>query len=424
MMRKIALIALCLAALPLAAQVKYEDYFTNNTLRFDYNRCGTAKTEQVSFQQLKQEGKWSGPRTRLIDPAAWGEYRVEVYDQATKKLVYSRGYAGLYSEWQTTEEAKTTNRCFYESVLIPYPKKPVSIQLFSRDRKTKLVKVFEYAVDPASYFISKEAGPTYKSYMVHDSGDPSVKADVVFLPDGFTADEMDKFRDAVKTFSKGLLDTPPFAAASDRFNCWLVEAPSAESGTDIPGKGVYKNTLLGTSFYTFDSERYNMTYDIKSVRDVAASVPYDIIIILVNSEKYGGGGVYNYYGCFTAFNKQSVGVFIHEFGHTFTWLADEYYTSDVAYQDYVDMTVEPIQPNVTNMVDFGKKWKKMIKPGTPVPTPRKPEFDGILGAYEGGLYTGKGIYSPMAKCKMNWLGDPFCPVCTATIKQMIDYYTK
>jgi hypothetical protein len=423
-MKKLFLVQMVFFALISQAQIKYEDYFTNNTLRFDYNRCGNATNDQIGFQQMKQEGKWSGPRTQLIDPFAWGEYRVELYDKATKKLIFSRGYAGLYSEWQSTAEAKLTSRCFYETVLVPFPKKPVTLQLYSRNRKTKLIKTFEYQIDPANYFISREAGPVYKSYMVHDSGDPSRKIDIAFIPDGFTAGEMDKFREAVKGFSKGLLDTPPFTAAVDQFNCWLVEAPSVESGTDIPAKGIYKNTLLGTGFYTFDSERYNMTFDIKSVRDVAANVPYDIIIILVNSEKYGGGGVYNYYGCFTAFNKQSIGVFVHEFGHTFTWLADEYYTSDVAYQDYIDMTVEPIQPNVTNLIDFGKKWKGMVKPGTPVPTPRKPEFAGILGAYEGGLYSAKGIYSPMDKCKMNWLGDPFCPVCSKTLKEMIDYYTK
>ncbi|HNX93493.1 MAG TPA: M64 family metallopeptidase, partial [Syntrophomonas sp.] len=164
--------------------------------------------------------------------------------------------------------------------------------------------------------------------------------------------------------------------------------------------------------------------DIKTVRDVAANTPYDIIIILVNTDKYGGGGVYNYYGCFTASNPKSVGVFIHEFGHTFTWLADEYYSSDVAYQDYVDMSVEPIQPNVTNRVDFDKKWQKLIKPGTPIPTPRTPEYEGVLGVYEGGMYSAKGIYSPMAKCKMNRLDDPFCPVCSKTIQDMINYYTK
>jgi hypothetical protein len=423
-MKKLFFMLLLSAAFSLHAQVRYVDFFTDNTLRFDYNRCGTATSEQVFFEQMKQEGKWSGPRNQLTDPFPWGEYRVELFDRESGKMIYSRGYASLYSEWQTTAEAKTTSRCFYETVLVPFPKKPATIRLYSRDRKTRLNKTFEYQIDPASYFVSKETGPTYRSYLVHDSGDPAQKVDIVFLPDGFTAAEMDKFREAVGLFSKGLLDTPPFAAAEDNFNCWLVEAPSTESGTDIPGKGKYVNTLLGTSFYTFDSERYNMTTDIRSVRDVAANVPYDIIIILVNSDKYGGGGVYNYYGCFTAFNPQSVGVFIHEFGHTFTWLADEYYTSDVAYQDYVDLTVEPIQPNVTTLVDFGKKWKKMIRPGIPVPTPRLPEFNGILGAYEGGLYSAKGIYSPMPKCKMNWINDPFCPVCTQTIKDMINYYTK
>lgn len=260
--------------------------------------------------------------------------------------------------------------------------------------------------------------------MVHDSGDPAQKIDVVFLPDGFTKDEMGLFRDAAKEFSNALFETDPFDAHEDDFNIWVVEAPSKESGTDIPGQDIWKETILNTNFYTFNSERYLMTTDIKSVRDIAANTPYDLIIILVNTEKYGGGGVYNYYGTFSAFNEKSIGVWLHEFGHNLTWLADEYYTSDVSYNDYVDMKYEPIQPNVTTLVDFSKKWKKLIKSNTPIPTPRTSKFNGVLGAFEGGLYTGKGIYSPMQKCKMNWLDDPFCPVCRQTILDMIAYYTK
>ena len=371
-----------------------------------------------------KEGKWSGPRNSLVDPFPWGEYRVEVHDAGSGKLIYSRGYAGLFSEWQTTAEAGKIKRCFYETVLIPYPKKKVRLELYSRDRTTKLNKVFEYMIDPDDYFIKFDDGPDYKSYMVHDSGDPAEKVDVVFLPDGFTGSEMGKFREAAKEFSDALFQTDPFDAHEDDFNIWVVESPSLESGTDIPGKDIWKETLLNTSFYTFNSERYLMTYDIKSVRDVAANAPYDLIIILVNTEKYGGGGVYNYYGTFSAFNPKSIGVWLHEFGHNFTWLADEYYTSDVSYSDYIDMKYEPIQPNVTTLVKFSKKWKKMIEPGTPVPTPRTPEYEGVLGAFEGGLYTGKGVFSPMQKCKMNWLDDPFCPVCRQTILDMIGYYTK
>ena len=405
-------------------QVKYSDYFTTNTLRFDYNRCGTADTEEVFFEQMKKEGKWSGPKANLIDPFNWGEYKVELRDAKSNKLIYSRGYAGLFSEWQTTAEADKVKRCYYETVLVPYPKKKVNLILYSRDRTTKLNKVFEYSIDPKDYFIKLEKGPKYKSYMVHDSGDPANKIDVVFLPDGFTENEMDKFRKAAIEFSEALFKTDPFDAHDDDFNIWVVESPSKESGTDIPGKDVWKETLLNTSFYTFDSERYLMTNDIKSVRDVAANTPYDLIIILVNTEKYGGGGVYNYYGTFAAFNPKSIGVWLHEFGHNFTWLADEYYSSDVSYGDYIDMNYEPIQPNVTTLVDFNKKWKKMIKSGTPVPSPRTSKYNGVLGAFEGGLYTGKGVYSPMQKCKMNWLDDPFCPVCNQTILDMIEYYTK
>ena len=423
-MKKLFIFVLLFPVLSLSAQVRYQDFFTDQTLRFDYNRCGLSDHEVVYFEQMLKEGKWSGPRDKLIDPFAWGEYRIEIRDAASKKLIYSRGYAALYSEWQTTEEAKKVKRCFYETVLIPFPKNRIILELYSRDRTTRLNKVYTQEIDPSSYFIKTGDTPAYPAYMVHDSGDPSKKVDVVFIPDGFTAEEMGSFREAVGDFSSALLACEPFSRFKDRFNMWLVEAPSEDSGTDIPGKGIWKETILNTNFYTFDSERYLMTYDIKSVRDVSSNAPYDIIIILVNSDKYGGGGVYNYYGTFTAFNPQSIGVFIHEFGHTFTWLADEYYTSDVAYNDYIDVRYEPVQPNVTTLVDFGKKWKGMLEKGTPVPTPRTPPYANHLGAFEGGLYSATGIYSPKQKCKMNWLSDPFCPVCEKTLIDMIRYYTE
>lgn len=424
-MKKLIFYALFFSFISVQAQQNnYSDHFTNKTLRFDYNRCGTADSEEIFISQMRKEGKWSGPRKNLIDPFNWGEYRVKIYDVKTDKLIYSRGYAGLYSEWQTTAEAKEFKRCFYETVLIPYPKNSVRLELFSRDRTTKLNKVFEYMIDPEDYFIQQEKGPKYKSYMVHESGDPEEKIDVVFLPDGFTENEMDIFRKAAKEFSDALFETDPFDAHEDDFNIWVVESPSKESGTDIPGEHIWKETIMNTSFYTFDSERYLMTDDIKSVRDVASNAPYDLIIILVNTEKYGGGGVYNYYGTFAAFNPKSIGVWLHEFGHNFTWLADEYYSSNISYSDFIDVNYEPIQPNVTTLVNFDKKWKKMLEPGTAIPTPRTSKYDGKMGAFEGGLYTGKGVFSPMQKCKMNRLDDPFCPVCRETILEMIEYYTK
>ena len=152
-MKKLFLLLMVFGALCLQAQIKYEDYFTNNTLRFDYNRCGTATSEQVSFEQMKQEGKWSGPRNRLIDPFQWGEYRVELYDKATKIMIFSRGYAGLYSEWQSTAEAKATSRCFYETVLVPFPKKPVMLQLYSRERKTKLVRSIHHIIKHCTHIM-------------------------------------------------------------------------------------------------------------------------------------------------------------------------------------------------------------------------------------------------------------------------------
>jgi len=392
-------------------------------MRLDYVIAGDSENCEVFFNQLQEEALWSGTRKYLIDPFIYGEFRMKIFDKKSGKLIFSRGYASLFKEWQTTAEAKLISRSFYETVLFPYPKEPVSIFLYIRDRENNLQQIFKRDILPDDYFIKKESANSYLFKKVIDMGKSEEKIDIVFLPDGYTEEEMGKFNLDVKKFTAELFKTTPFNEYNNKFNIWLVEAPSNDTGTDIPGKNVWKNTILNTSFYTFDSERYLMTHDIWSVRNVAGNVPYDQIVILVNTEKYGGGGVYNYYNTFSSDNERSPGLLVHEFGHGLVGLADEYYTSSTAYLEYYNLDVEPIQPNITTLVDFDAKWKNLVKNGIPIPTPREEKYQGIIGAYEGGGYVSKGIFSPMIKCKMNWLEDEFCPICSKAIVEMIKYYT-
>ena len=279
-------------------------------------------------------------------------------------------------------------------------------------------------VDP-DYFINPQLTLEFPVKKLVDNGDPANHADLVFIAEGYTKDEMDKFVKDVERISSFLFTQAPFDKYESAFNVWAIMSESKESGTDIPGWREYKNTVMNSNFYTFDSERYLTTKDIRSVRDVAANAPYDHICILVNHSKYGGGGIYNYYSLSTVDHELSNIVFVHEFGHGFGGLGDEYYNSSVSYDGFYSTDVEPWEPNLTTRVNFESKWGDMIKEGTPVPTPREEKYKSTVGMYEGGGYAAKGIFSPYMDCRMRTNGFPnFCPVCQEAIIKMIKYYTE
>ena len=234
-----------------------------------------------------------------------------------------------------------------------------------------------------------------------------------------------KFRTDVKMMADALFIEAPFREYKDKFNIWAVESVSQDSGTDIPGEKLYANTILNSTFYTFNLDRYLTTTDIKTVNDYAASVPHDNIIVLINSERYGGGGVYNYYSGTTVGHALSKIVFIHEFGHGFAGLADEYYSSTVAYDEFYPLNVEPWEPNITTRVNFSNKWGKMIKPGIPVPTPAEEKYKNETGLFEGGGYSAKGIFRPEFDCRMKSNGPKgYCSVCAEAVRKTIEYYIK
>jgi hypothetical protein len=417
-------ICLILFTSAIFCQINFDDYFTNKTLRLDYYHTGDKTHDSYSFDELKEEPYWGGSHKNLLDTFNVGAYKVICLDDSTKQEIYSHTFSTLFHEWQSTDEANTTVKSFSESIVLPFPKHKVSIEFYGRDRKNKYVHKFEYKIDPSNYFIKKERNLEFPSFKVYYAGDPAVKVDIVILPEGYTKNEMELFRKDCKKFADYLFNSDPYKQNKDKFNIWGVEAPSPDSGTDIPAQNIWKKTILNTSFYTFDLERYCMTSDNKSVRDLAANAPYDQIYILVNSDKYGGGSIYNHYSVCINNNKYEEYIFTHEFGHGFASLADEYYTSDVAYRDFYDLTVEPTDPNLTTLVNFESKWKNLVDKSTPIPTPDTPEYKNKIGAFEGGGYVAKGIYRPMQDCTMKSLFiNNFCPVCKKSISQMIDFYS-
>lgn len=407
------------------SQVIFDDYFENKTLRLDYFHTGDSLNDFYSFDELIEEPYWGGSKVNLVDKFNYGKYKFEVYDEETKTLLYSRGYSTLFSEWQTTEEAKHTTRSFSETIIFPFPKNNVIVKFYSRTKKNEWIKKFEYSIDPENYFIKKERTSEYPGFEVFVSGDPSVRVDIVIIPEGYTKNEMELFKKDCQRFAGYLFNCSPFKENKDRFNIRGIEAPSIESGVDIPKENIWKKTLVNSTFYTFDLERYLMTSDNKTLRNVASNAPYDQIYILANSDKYGGGSIYNHYSLCVSNDKYSEFVFTHEFGHGFASLADEYYTSDVAYQNFYPLDVEPTDPNLTTLVDFDSKWKDLVEEGTPIPTPDTEEFRNKVGAFEGGGYVEKGVYRPMHDCSMKSIVvDKFCPVCKRAIQQMIDFYSE
>ncbi len=422
---KISIILLMTVLLAGNVRAQFSKYFDDKTLRLDYYHCGNATTEKFYFDELIQEPYWGGSKHDLVDTLGWGNHFFEVRAASDNTLIYSHGFSTLFNEWQTTPEAQTTDCCYPESLVMPFPLKKVNVSILTRNKKGELVKMFEYPVDPASYFIKKESEKLPVFDVIH-SGDPAVKVDIVFLPEGYTADQRKLFEDDCKKFADALFEYSPYSENKDKFNIRGVWAPSEEEGPDVPGKGVWHKTRLNGSYYTFDSERYLMIKDYQGVCDLAGNAPYDYIYILANTDKYGGGAIYNFYGMSAAHHVNETGkIFVHEFGHLFAGLCDEY-VGGVEYSDFYPAGIEPWEPNITTLTDFGKKWKNMLPEGTLIPTPNKPGNEEKLGVYEGGGYVAKGVYRPWINCMMNNLHtiDIFCPVCRKAIQETIDFNCK
>jgi hypothetical protein len=407
------------------SEAQFNKYFDDKTLRLDYYHCGNAETEKYFFDELIQEPYWAGSETNLIDTKGYGNHFVEVRTADTNELIYSRGYCTLFDEWQTTPEAKTTDCCYPESVILPFPREKVVVSIVSRNKKGEFEKKFEYQVDPKSYFIKKEREKLPVFDVTH-SGNSNKKVDIVLLPEGYSEAQQELFKEDCKKFAEEFFSYVPYSQNKDKFNIRGVWAASKEEGPDIPGQNIWNKTRLNGSYYTFDSERYLMIKDFQGVRDVAGNAPYDYIYILANTDKYGGGAVYNFYGISAAHHAEEAGkIYIHEFGHLFAGLGDEY-VGGVEYSEFYPINVEPWEPNLTTLVDFDKKWKSMLPEGTAIPTSTKFANSKKLGVYEGGGYVTKGVYRPWMNCLMNNLHtiDVFCPVCSKSIQEMIDFNSK
>jgi hypothetical protein len=421
----LTLILLALSCLSITSQINYSDYFTDARMRIDLVFAGDHENMDIYLDKIKAEPWWGGTRKNLIDPLGLGAFQYRVRDAESGKVIFSRGFSTLFEEWQTTQEAETAQKYLTEVLVFPYPKNNIILELYKRDHQNNFEKCFEIPVDPADLYIEQGMKYDFEIKKFLDNGEPSGHVDLLFIAEGYTDGQMEIFYSDVERFCGYLFSMEPYTSYKNKFNIWTIAAISAEEGTDIPGEGIWKNTILNTNFYTFGLDRYLTTYDYKTVCDVAAPVPYDQIFILVNIDRYGGGGMYNNYCAGSNGGRTPGKVMVHEFGHGFAGLGDEYYSSTVAYEEYFDLSVEPWEPNLTTLVDFESKWADMVSSDIPIPTPAEELYLDKTGVFEGGGYVAKGVYRPAFDCRMKSNeAEGFCEVCRRAIVRMIRYYTE
>ncbi len=358
-------------AVPASAQLPYASTFTDQTMRVDYYHTGGGQ-EIFALDQVVADGPWAGSRTHLVDDTNLGPYLFEVIDPKTNQVIYSRGYGSIYSEWETTDEPKMgIHRTFHESLRFPWPRSPVQVVVKKRDRSNAFREAWSVLVDPASRFVTAaDAHPPGKVWTVFENGSPAAKVDLLILGDGYAEKDLPKFHADVKRLVEVLFATEPFKSRRTDFNVRAIDLPTPRSGVNRPRTGDFRRTALGVAYNVFDSERYALALDNRTLRDVASAAPYDFLEVLINEQQYGGGGVFHDHATASVDTAFADYIFVHEFGHHFAGLADEYYTSDVSYETGVTDRPEPWEPNITALKDPSTlKWKDLVEPGTPLPTP-------------------------------------------------------
>ncbi|WP_300724424.1 M64 family metallopeptidase [uncultured Bacteroides sp.] len=407
---------------------EFNDYFEDKTLRIDYVFTGDAKKQNISLDELVSLPGWAGRRHNLDRLALEGNGDITLTDKASGKVIYRTSFSSLFQEWTSEEEAKHIIRGFENTFLVPYPKQPVIVTIQLKDVYHNPSATLTHEVNPADILIHQKGNTHVSTYKyLLQSGPSSECIDLVIMAEGYTSEEMPLFYKDAQIACDALFDHEPFKSLKSKFNVIAVETPSEDSGVSIPRKNEWKKTAVNSHFDTFYSDRYLTTRSVKQIHNWLAGIPYEHIIILANTDTYGGGGIYNSYLLTTAHHPMFKPVVVHEFGHSFGGLADEYAYEDAPSPMYPYST-EPWEPNITTLVDFESKWKDMVPEGTPIPT--KPETDPKIfytkvGAYEGAGYTKKGIYRPTTECRMKINEAPvFCPVCQRALERMIRFYTE
>jgi hypothetical protein len=487
-MHRLVQLIVCLVLFPAfsISAAGFDEDFEDATLRVDFYQYGDAGSEHIAVDRLIRQGSWAGPTGDLLDPHPYGGYVARAVDPVSGETLFKLGFDSLFGEYRTTEPAaQGVVRVFHETVLLPYPRRTVRLILSRSSREGEETVLSETEIEPGSVAIAVEHPRTGATVVdAHIGGGPHSTLDIAIIGEGYTADQIKLFRADLARFSELLLAEEPYSSRSAAISIRGVVLPSRDQGCDEPTRGIWRSTAVNASFNALGSPRYLLTESNRDLRDIAANVPYDTLVIMVNHERYGGGGIYNRYCVFTAHGAFSPYLLLHEFGHSFGGLADEYYTSSTAYNDFYPEGAEPVSPNITASTDRAAiKWADLVAADTPMPTPwDKNDFDttdlayqverreidaaialatrtaffefeldavqeaagahaadrvaavdafmessgsmGIVGAFEGAGYVSEGLYRPAIDCLMFSRGvKELCPVCRRAVASRIDFYS-
>ena len=419
------MLLLSVFALTLQAQ-DFDKFFSDTTLRLCYSFAGDARRQQIYVDELRQSPRWYGKRHRLAEVPRMGNGQIVVRDARDGAVVYRHSFSSLFQEWLATPEAKTTPKAMENVFLIPKPLRPVDVTVELYDYHQKVVASMTHRVDPADVLIARDGDAVRQPFVTLQQAADTLRCiHIAYVAEGYTAGEMDRYLCHCREAMEALFAHEPFRSLRDRFNIVAVLSASAESGVSEPGNAIWRSTALGSHFDTFYSQRYLTTLHLKQLHNLLAGVPYEHIIVLANTEHYGGGGIYNSYNLTYTRGKKFKPVVVHEFGHSFGGLADEYPYGDSDPMYFSD--TEPWEPNLTTLKDFASKWEDMIPAGTPRPTPLSEDSLTRIrrvGLFEGGGYLKKGVYRPVQDCRMRTNEVPeFCPVCRRALRRLIEFYT-
>ncbi len=408
-----------------AAPADFTRWFVDGTIRIDLAHRGDAEAGSFELLAIYEEGAWAGRREKLAEPDSLGKYRFSVRDLATGTVLFEGGYSSLFGEWQTTEEAKKRKREFVEVVRFPKPRASFILAISERGPDGGFKDVFTSA-KLAPEMAGPAARPSAKTLDLHISESPDRALDIVFIGDGYDAGNQDKLERDLSWFARVLLRVPPFDRYKARISIRAVMPVSRDNGPDEPGRKIFNQSALECSFSTFGSARYLTPGNERKLRDLAGLVPYDTVIVIVNTPRYGGAGIYNAWAVAASDSEYNEYLMAHEFGHSFAGLADEYYSSAVSYSDFYPKGVEPPEPNITALIGGREqlKWKAFVRDDIPVPTPVGKGWDSEVGVFEGAGYAAKGLFRPMVDCKMfSKKNRDYCPVCMKAVEDMIKSHT-
>lgn len=432
-MKKFSTILVLLFVSTIVLAQDFNRYFIDATLRIDYTFIGNIKQQHIAVDELCKIPRWYGKHQRLSELPVEGNGQITVRDHKTQTIIYRNSFSTLFQEWLSNDEAKTATKSFENVFLVPFPKDTADITIELRDNRRSVMTQLTHMVVPNDILIRKIGDKSVTPYeTLQQAADTSRCIHIAYVAEGYTEAEMPTFLNDCRTAMEALFAHEPFKTLRNRFNVVAVKAPSAESGTSNPGKGIWKNTALHSNFNTFYSDRYLTTLHLKDLHNWLAGTPYEHIIVLVNTDNYGGGGILNSYNLSMTHHRAFKPVVVHEFGHSFAGLADEY-AYDYEAIPMFPHDIEPWEKNITTMVDFKSKWSDMVKKGTKIPTEQPANLDKPnakkekwqIGAYEPAGYSMHGVYRAYPDCRMRTNNNPeFCPVCQKAITELVKFYTE